>query len=45
MSSTMASTILRTFSACALFARGEIELADLGDALDDVSDLLAELGP
>ena len=27
-----------------LFARGEFDLADLGDALDDVSDLLAELG-
>ncbi len=27
-----------------LFRRGEIDLADLGDALDDVGDLLAELG-
>ena len=27
-----------------LFRRGEIDLADLGDALDDVRDLLAELG-
>ena len=27
-----------------LFRRGEIDFADLGDALDDVSDLFAELG-
>ena len=27
-----------------LFRRGEVDLADLGDALDDVRDLLAELG-
>ncbi len=40
----MASTILRTFSACASSRRGEFDLADLGDALDDVCDLLAELG-
>ena len=40
----MASTILRTFSACASSRRGEVDLADLGDAFDDVGDLLAELG-
>ena len=44
MSSIMASTILRTFSAWASSRRGEIDFADLGDAFDDVGDLLAKLG-
>ena len=38
----MASIILRRFSACCSSRGGEIDLADLGDAFDDVGDLLAE---
>ena len=43
MSSTMASIILRRFSACCSSRVSEINLADLGDAFDDVGYLLAEL--
>ena len=38
----MASIILRRFSACCSSLGGEIDFADLGDAFDDVRDLLAE---
>ena len=42
MSSTMASIILRTFSAWRSSRVCKIDLADLGDALDDVRHLVAE---
>jgi len=41
MSSTMASIILRRFSAWLLFACGEVDLLILVTALDDVRHLLA----
>jgi len=43
-SETMASSILRTFSAWRSFAIGELDLVDIGDALDDVGHLVAEAG-
>ena len=38
----MASSILRMFSACVVFAVGELDLVELGHAFNDVRDLLAE---
>ena len=39
----MATTILRKFSACRSSLRGEVDLAELGDAVDEEGDLVAEL--
>ena len=41
-SSEMASSSLRRFSACSAFLRDEVELLDLGQALDELADVGAE---
>ena len=43
MSRAIATTILRKFSAWRSSLRGEVDLAELGDAVDEERDLVAEL--
>ena len=43
MSRAIATSILRKFSAWRSSLRGEVDLAELGDAVDEERDLLAEL--